>query len=65
MPTEANYVEAQHFVDRAAESVRRGGEGTQLDFVALIGLGYAVLALMDEMIELRKQLAAQFPAQSQ
>jgi hypothetical protein len=57
MPTEANYVEAQYFVDRAAEGVRRGGDATRLDFVAAVGLGYAVLALMDEVIELRKQLA--------
>jgi hypothetical protein len=55
MAADANYIEAQHWIDRAAKGAK--SESTHLDMVALVGVGYAILALMDEVIELRKHLA--------
>jgi len=56
MPTDSNHVEATHFLDRAAENVRTDGGGAATETIAQLGLGYAVLALVDEIDELRRQL---------
>jgi hypothetical protein len=57
MPTDTNFVEATHFLDRAAETIRQIGGGAPVDAVAQVGIGYAVLALLDEVESLKAQLA--------
>lgn len=54
MPSDSNHTEATHFLDRAAESVRSGSAPTEI--VAQVGIGYAILALVDELDELRREL---------
>lgn len=61
MPTDSNHVEATHFLDRTAARVQSIGDGAPLDVVAQLGLGYAVLALVDEVAELRRELRERDP----
>lgn len=49
MPTDDHYTLATFHLDKAAETVRRIGDGAPVEAVAQVGVGYALLALMDEV----------------
>jgi hypothetical protein len=53
-----NLANAHHFLRHAHETTARGTSGghTDIDTAARVGIGYAVLALVGEIDELRKQL---------
>lgn len=59
MSMETNWSNAAHYLDRAAKTLDGIGDGAPVDVVAEVGLGYALLALMDEIEALRKRLAGE------
>jgi hypothetical protein len=55
MPTDTNWNEATHFLDRAAKTIKQVGQGAPVEAVAQVGVGYAILALVDELAEQKRQ----------
>jgi hypothetical protein len=49
MPTDTHYELAVHHLDKAAKRAQNTGDATPVEIIAQIGVGYAVLALMDEV----------------
>lgn len=49
MPTDTHHALATHHLDHAAEMLRKIGGGAPIEVHATVGVGYAVLALIDEM----------------
>lgn len=59
MDPDSVQTQAEGFLDRAAEKAQ--GDGIPLEVLAQIGIGYAVLALVDEIDLLRRELRAREP----
>lgn len=49
MPTDTHHALATHHLDHAANRLRLVGDGAPLEVHAIVGVGYAVLALIDEI----------------
>lgn len=58
MPTGTHYESAIDHLDRASANLRRDGDGAATETHAQVGLGYALLALMDEVEKLGRATAA-------
>jgi hypothetical protein len=54
MADETNWNAAGRLIDQVAEKI---DDRTPLEVVVAVGIGYAVLAVMDEVAEVRTQLA--------
>lgn len=55
MATDEHWAEAHHYLDLAKKGM---GEATHKDMVALVGIGYAIMALADEVEALKLRLPA-------
>jgi hypothetical protein len=56
MPADTPFVEATHHLDQVARAVKN--PGAPVEIVAQVGIGYAILALVEEVAELKRRLPA-------
>lgn len=54
MPTDEHYVVAQYHLDKAERVLTALGDGAPAEIRAQVGIGYALLAVMDELEKLRE-----------